>query len=381
MKIINKRENYEYDTDYNRKETLKLVKLISIFLQSMENTSTQDLFNLIKYFYAFEIETEDYFDYLNQTNGTDFDKTIEIPTNSIVMDICSEGHGRDFSWWSQNYQIMIKAATKDFIPLKEEYSNEEIQQLIDESKIYPLHPFGSKTKKEVNGLKNDTKCLISSITKELDNNDVYFNFMVNRILSEIGINNLLSEIRRFIIYLKLESIEDDNRYYDEEDYEYLKIYDDLTDKLIILYNNIDKENQIKGKPLDIVLDYLNSLPSTENRWFDEITPEQIIRVINQLDYDTDKEICDDIERIVILLDDQELCYEMVANIDWVNKDKMAEIVIASGDPDFNYYYAAEVEGADVKRHKEVILNSERSDEYILERARSLVVPKSQIKRK
>ena len=33
MKIINKRENYEYDTDYNHKETLKLVKLISIFLR------------------------------------------------------------------------------------------------------------------------------------------------------------------------------------------------------------------------------------------------------------------------------------------------------------------------------------------------------------
>lgn len=376
MKIVNKRENYEYDTDYNHKETLKLVKLISIFLQSMENISTQDLFNLIKYFYAFEIETEDYFNYLNQTNGTDFDKIVEIPTNSIVMDICSEGHGRDFSWWSQNYQIMIKAATKDFIPLKKEYSNKEIQQLIDKSKIYPLHPFGSKTKKKVNGIKNDTKCLISSITKDLDNNDVYFNFMVNRILSKIGINNLLSEIRRFIIYLKLESIEDDNRYYDEEDYENLKIYDDLTDKLIILYNNIDRENQIKEKPLDIVLHYLNSLPSTENRWFDEITPEQIIRVINQLDYDTDKEICDDIERIVILLDDQELCYEMAANIDWVNKDKMAEIVIASGDPDFNYYYAAEVEGADVKRHKEVILNSKHSDEYILERAKSLVLEKN-----
>ena len=37
MKIINKRECYEYDTDYNYKEILKLVKLITIYLQDKEN--------------------------------------------------------------------------------------------------------------------------------------------------------------------------------------------------------------------------------------------------------------------------------------------------------------------------------------------------------
>ena len=76
------------------------------------------------------------------------------------------------------------------------------------------------------------------------------------------------------------------------------------------------------------------------------------------------------------MDDQELCYEMAVNIDWVNKEKMVEIVIASGDPDLNYYYASSVEGADIKRHKEVILNSKHSDDYILERAKSLVLEKN-----
>lgn len=60
---------------------------------------------------------------------------------------------------------------------------------------------------------------------------------------------------------------------------------------------------------------------------------------------------------------------------------MAEIVIKSEDPDCNYDYASEIEGADIKRHKEVILNSPRSDNYILNLANSLVIPKSQVKRK
>ena len=379
MEIVNKRENYDYgiyyDMESNQADTLKLIKLITIFLQERENIDTNDLYELIKYFYTIKIETKDYLDYLNQTKGTDFDKTVEIPTKRVVMDRTSEGHGRDFSWWQENYQIMIKAATKDFIPSKEEYTEEEINQLINNGIIYPLHPFGKKTKKKSNGYKVNVNYLISSITKELDNKDVYFNFMVNKILSKIGINNFLEEIRRVIISLKLDSIEDEDRYYDEEDYEYLKIYDDLANKLIILYNNINQKNKIKTNHLDIVLDYLKSLPTMEDKWFEKIRLEQIIRVIRQLDYDTDKEVCDEIEKLVILLDDQELCYEMAVNIDWINKQKMAEIVIESGDPDFNYYYASSVEGADIKRHKEVILNSKHSDEYILERAKSLVLEK------
>lgn len=380
MEIVNKRENYDYgiyyDMESNQADTLKLIKLITIFLQERENIDINDLYELIKYFYTIKIETKDYLDYLNQTKGTDFDKTVEIPTKRVVMDRTSEGHGRDFSWWQENYQIMINAATKDFIPSKEEYTEEEINQLINNGIIYPLHPFGKKTKKKSNGYKVNVNYLISSITKGLDNKDVYFNFMVNKILSKIGINNFLEEIRRVIISLKLDSIEDDDKYYDEEDYEYLKIYDDLANKLIILYNNINQKNKIKTNHLDIVIDYLKSLPTTDDKWFEKIRLEQIIRVIRQLDYETDKEICYDIEKLVILLDDQELCYEMAVNIDWVNKEKMAEIVIASGDPDFNYYYASSVEGADIKRHKEVILNSKHSDDYILERAKSLVLEKN-----
>lgn len=123
------------------------------------------------------------------------------------------------------------------------------------------------------------------------------------------------------------------------------------------------------------MDYLKKLPSIEEQWYTEITLEQIISVIEQLDYDEDKKICDEIEKIVISLEEEELCYEMASNIEWINKDIMAEIVIKSGNPDVNYYYASEVEGANIERHKQVILNSKHSDDYILERTKSLVLKK------
>lgn len=381
MNIISKRKNCEYDIIYNfhnHKETLKIIKLISIFLQIKEKINLKDLFNLIKHFYDFEIDTKDYLDYLNQKEGTKFDKTIDIPTNIVSVIISSEGHGKDFSYWSQNYQLMIKAATKDFIPSKEEYTIDEIQQLITIGKIYPLNPFGKKTNKKVNEHKNNIRYLLSPIVEKLDNKVVYFDFMINRISSKIGTNNLLEEIRYFIINLKLDSINDEN-IYTQEDYKYLKIYSNLADELIILYNKINQEKQIQDKPIDIVLDYLNNLSHTDS-YFEEITLEQIINVIYQLDYDIDKEICDEIEKLVILLNDPYLCCEMAANIDWINKDKMAEIVIKSGDPDCNYDYASNVNGADIKKHKEVILNNPHSDTYILTLANSLVIPNSKVRR-
>lgn len=369
MKIINKRESYEYDTDYNQKEILKLVKLISIFLQDKENINKDNLYKLIKYFYDYKIDIEDYLDYVKEK--TNFDKTLEIATDIVIQHMNSEGHGRDFSWWTENYQRIIEVATKDFIPTKEIYTIKEIKELITNGNIYPLYPFGRETKLKRNEYKDDINYLLPYMSKELESTDEYFDFIFNKIMLEIGNDNLLNNIRRFIVNLKLNSIEDYNRIYSKEDYEYKKNNNELADQLIVLYNNFDKDNQIKSEPLDIVIDYIKRLPNIEEQWYTEITLEQIVSVIDQLDYNIDKDICKKIEEMIISLGEEELCYEMAANIEWINKKIMAEIVIASENPDINYYYASEVEGADIERHKQVILNNEHSDNYILERAKSL----------
>lgn len=362
MKIIDKRKHYEYDTDYNEEELLKLSKLILEFLENKENTNTKTLYEMISYFYDVKLEAFDYVNYINEKTRTVYCGVTSIPTNRVIQDMQSEGHGRDFSWWTQNYQRMIKVATKGFIPTKEEYSYKEIEQLIDEGEIYSIYPYGEKTNKKVHYVEDKIQYLVSYQSKELELNDEYFEFMVKDILKEIGYKTLLKEYKEFIIKLKL------NTYITwDEDY---KALEEIADKLIETYNKNNNKNAINPSPIETVVQYLRDLPY-EEFWYERINMEQIIGVISMLDYEDNKDICDEIFSLAVHLKEVELCYELALHCDWIDKKVMAEIVIQDGNPDFNYYFASEVEGADIERHKQVILNNKRSDEYILERAKKL----------
>ena len=361
MKIINKRNSYEYDTDYSEKELLILSKLILEFLENKEKTNPETLYKMISYFYDVKLETIDYIGYINKKTNSSFSKVVDVPTQQVTSVMDYEGHGRDFSWWTQNYRRMIKAASKEFVVTKDAYTFDEITKLIEDGEIYPIYPFGEKTKNSVNYLKDNTNYLVSYQSKELDAKDEYFEYMVAEIIKQIGIKTLIKDVKEFIIALKLNS-----HITNDED---MSDLEETADTLIAAFNQAQKD-KINPSPIELVLNYLRDLPY-EEFWYDKINMEQIIGVISMLDYEKDKIICDEIQSIAIKLKEVELCYELALNCDWVDKKVMAEIVIQDGNPDFNYYFASEVEGADIERHKQVILNNKRSDEYILERARNL----------
>lgn len=361
MKIIDKRKHYEYDTDYSEKDILKLSKLILEFLENKKDTNSKTLYDMLCYFYDIKLETWDYVRYINKKTNSSFSKVVDVPTQQVTSVMDYEGHGRDFSWWTQNYRRMIKAASKEFVITKDVYTFDEITKLIEDGEIYPIYPFGEKTKNSVNFLKDNTNYLVSYQSKELDAKDEYFEFMVQKIIDEIGYKTILNIVREFIITLKLNSY-----ITNDEDYSSLE----ETANILIQEFNKTNSNKINPSPIETVLQYLRDLPY-EEFWYEKINMEQIMGVISMLDYEKDKLICDEIQDIAIRLKEVELCYELALNCDWVNKQIMAEIVIQDGNPDFNYYFASEVEGADIERHKQVILNNKRSDEYILERARNL----------
>lgn len=368
MEIKNKRENYIVDDENNKYNDLKIAKLLLAFLQDSEKISNEDLNTIIRYFYLYKVELSDYLEYINQKENTEFDKVIEIPTNMIYFDYISEGHGKDFSWEGHYYQRYIYAATKDFLSTKDEYTEIEIKKLTKLGKIYPIYPFHKETTKKPKFYINDKiKYLVSNFSNVLNVEDEYFNFMIEKVMHKIGINNLMEDIRKFIINLKLDSVQDEDYIFDEYERESLKLSSDIADELITLYNKSSIGNQIKTTPLDIVLDYLIHLPSVEGRWYTDITLEQIINVIKELEYESNEELCRKIEEIVISLDEPELCYEMAANIDWINQEKMAEIVINSGDSESNYLFASNIDGADIEKHKEAILNSDSCDGFLLEK--------------
>lgn len=374
MNIINKRKDYNYDTDYQDQDILQLSKLILEFFSKKGNMDTCNLHKLINYFYDIKIEDADYLDYVN-SHYKFFSKIIEIPTEYVSQYLYSEGHGRDFSWWTENYQRIIKASSNEFTPSKDEYTYNEIKKLIENGEIYPIYPFGRKTSKSQNSCDDNIKYLVPYFSKELGPDNEYFDYIINQALSKIKLENLMDEIRIFIIRLKLNSNIRNitNHVYVEDEIEEINLNKKIADELIKMYNKFSKE-KIKPTELEIVMDYLRNLPKCEN-WYEEIEIEKIINIFSFLDEEKDKEICKEIEQLIISLSEVELSYEMAVNFDWVDKKIMGEIVIADGDPYFNYDFAIEVEGADIERHKEVILKCKYSDEVMLERAKALVIKK------
>ena len=370
MKIINKRKKDIYNY-YKLENVYNICDLVVDYLTNKENININNLHKLINYFYDIIVEDNDYLEYFNNANNKNFTKIIDIPTEEVIQDMHSEGHGRDFSWWTQNYQIYVSALSDKFVPTKEEYTFDEIKELISQGQICALYRYRKETKKCQNIIRDSFKCMVKYPKAKITEETEYYEYMVRKALLEITLENLINEIRVFIIRLKFESQIIDFSYIEEKDGN--KVKKKIVDKLITLFNKNEKE-KIKLSEVEIVIDYLKKLPNTEN-WYQELTLDHIINAFSFIDAEKDKELCKQIEELVISLNEAELCYEMASNIEWIDKEKMAEIVIASGDPYFNYYYAAEVEGADVKRHKEVILNSKHSDEYILERAKSLSLTK------
>ena len=365
MKIINKRKNYEYDTDYCDNDIFNIAKLIVEFLKNKEKIDNKVLFELLSYFYDIKLDLNDYMEYINSIKDIKYTNIIDIPTNKVVVDRGSEGHGRDFSWWTQNYQLFVKAFSYDFIPSKEEYTMDELYVLYKEGVIIPLYTFGQKTKKSFVNVKDNLCYLTKYNGKCLDENDEYFSFMVEKAIKNIGIKSLIAEIRLFIIKLKLDSVYKRIAYLEDT----IETFDELSSYLINIYNENVNGNIIEKTPLEIVISYLENI-RYEEKWYEDVTLEQIMNVFSEVD-DCDSELCSRIEELVISLRDAELCYEMASNFDWVDKKVMAEIVINDGSPDIIYFFGSEVEGADIKRHKEVILNSKYTDDYILERALKL----------
>ena len=354
MKIKNK---IKYGIDSKKKDILELVRLSIEFMNDRESMNMEDLYKLIRYFYDVEIEIYDYMEYANRKNNTKYCNIIDIPTNVVTIDWGSEGHGRDFSWWAQNYQRMIKAFSVDFLPSKDEYTVEEINELVNNGKIFVLYPFGRQTKKEFKNVEDNIKYLLRYRDKELSNDDEYFEYMVSSMVEQIKVENILEQIRRFIICLKLDSEIDLDSCYEE-----IEIYKDEADMLISVFNNTN-DKKIPVTSLEIVIDYLNRF-NKEVDWYDEVNLDQIMNVFSKID---DVLVQSKIEKLVINLREAELCYEMASNFDWVNKDVMAEIVLEDGNPEINYYYASNVEGADIEKHRQVILESDCCDDFILER--------------
>ena len=310
------------------------VKIINHYLENYTNLSNVEYYKALSRYYDFELEDKDYLDYINYKTGNNFNNIIKINTNVIDSYIDSEGHGRDFSWWTVKVRLGLKLAVST--PLEDKnYKLREIRRLMAENKVYPVCYFYEKCDADLreNKVQNNIDYLIKGEFGKLDINSEYFDYFISNIRKELTQEGILNSIRKHIINLKLrlECYLTEYCYYEEE--EIVKDVIKLVNNLIDTYNKIItgnyKENSsclenniIHKNPIDIVMNYISKLPSiNKEEWYGEITIEQIVNIIENIDYNKNKEKCKKIEKMIIDLGDSELCSELVG-VSWINSDKM-----------------------------------------------------------
>jgi len=385
MKINFKNEKIETfdDEDINDYETEdddelevsndKILKQIKYFLDNYSKLTSREYYKMICNFYNIKLEDSDYIKYINYKTDNNFNRIIRIETDIIDAYRHVEGHGRDLSWWVVKNRLCLMIAVDSLLEIEDKcFQFNEIKKLIQEEKIYPVDYFYEECDEnlKINKIKNDLDYLIKYDPKrrkgDLLINDEYFDYFMKDIFDKVDINYILISIRKYIISIKLDlecKLLDCCFDYEDE----IKLLIDEIDKLIDSFNkNITKINEIcnldtntkliSKDSVEIIVDYLNELSKVNrSEWYQDIYIEQIVNILGNIDYDKNKELCDYIKKIVIKLNEPEICYEIiVCNIDWFNFDKMIEIIINSKNENVCYDVLVNLSNIDKKKRRKLV---------------------------
>lgn len=380
MEIKNRIHNP--DDNYRTTDNKKIIKDISLFLDEYRNISNNDFYRLLCIFYNISMDDKDYIDYINYKVNGNFDNIVKIETEVIDSYIDYEGHGRDFSWWTVKVRLCMKVAITGEIDNNKIYKIDEIKQLISDNKMYPVCYFYEKCDDRLcaNRIKNDIDYLVKKEYGLLCVNDECFDYFMNNLRDRFEMEELFDEIRTYIVKEKM-YLEYELRDYYSYDEKWIHKKLDLVNGLIDCYNkSIDLFNKYNNQsddhvnknilkdPVEIVADYLSRLPNIDRCcWYEEIEFEQIVRILESINYDENKELCEKIVKLVIDLGDPELCFSLASSylINWVDFDQMMDIIIDSGDAEVNYEVLDEtvdvLEPVYVLKHLKVVIDSDEAE--------------------
>ncbi len=114
-------------------------EFLNRFINDYEVAPYEVKMQLLDYFFEFRFSKEDIINLMNIHYGSHYDTSVKLPTKMELSDVASEGHGRDFSYWTEFYRIVVDAATNKGVEFEDRsYSYEEIKRLIDEGIISPI---------------------------------------------------------------------------------------------------------------------------------------------------------------------------------------------------------------------------------------------------
>lgn len=211
---------YNFDT----KKTNDMLKMITNLFENYNTISDMEYYKILSNFYEFELEEKDYIEIVNILTENNYNKIINVKTNIIDWDVEREGTGRDFSWWTVKYRMLIKSVTKDgVIEDNKEYTVKEIKELISSGEVYPIRKISLPCDDELKVNINDEFRKIDTLSKinyrKIDTKSDYFNIVVTLIKNKISLNKLYRDIKSYLLEFNNYLIQ--FRKYDEEYYSYI----------------------------------------------------------------------------------------------------------------------------------------------------------------
>ena len=111
--------------------------------------SGEEFYNILKKKYSIFLDEGDYLNILSKKYKRKFDDIRRIYTKMTFECRVEEGHGRDFSWWNQEFQVYLNSAVARDVRnnYNKNYSKDKIRRLIENKDIVVFN-YGSK---EING--------------------------------------------------------------------------------------------------------------------------------------------------------------------------------------------------------------------------------------
>lgn len=155
MHIVKKNE-YSYDNDSNWSELvwygylsyLEYVKrdldAIGVLIDyDFKDIPDKTFYNLISNFYSIYLNNGDILNIISRLKGIQYDRFEALNSRMVFKDIVREGHGRDFSWWEETFQVnYIVAVAKDFaIDPNHNYSKEDIEEMEKNKQIVAVDSY------------------------------------------------------------------------------------------------------------------------------------------------------------------------------------------------------------------------------------------------
>ncbi len=203
----------------------KYIEIIDKLINfDFKKSSDREFYKLLVQIYWIKLDKEDYLEMLSKKNEKKYTKLCSIPTTMTFKSMVTEGHGKDFSWWNELFQLYYNVAVSEEIEEsihnrqreRRPYTKAEIRKMLDNNDIVIFNAFGQIiSNNDLKGFKSEEYEKFPSLDVDFDSYGNHMskfieeNFeLFNELLREKFSKKIISKDMR--AYLKDLQIDIDN---------------------------------------------------------------------------------------------------------------------------------------------------------------------------